>query len=145
MRRCTNKVAAGLGALLLGLGGCRGIVPPGKTTGEVYGGPWSQRFAKPEPKKEEKAGAEASKKAAPKEEPKAPPVVAEPGPLDKPGFVTRLVEGRLWVFRAGTKELGEFLKGGEPAKSITLVGRGPEGMTVRAPDKETAEAYLLLP
>ena len=102
---------------------------------------------------QEKAkGAEPAKEAAPKDgAPKeAPakaeaPVVAEPGPFDKPGFVTREVKGRVWVLRSGSKELAEFLKSGESAKSITLIGRGPNGMSLRAPDKETAEAYLAAP
>ncbi len=53
----------------------------------------------------------------------------------KPGFVTRIDENRLWVFAEGqTTEPSE--------KSVTLVGAGPNGMTVRANDRATAVAYL---
>ena len=52
--------------------------------------------------------------------------------------------GRLWVFRTGSKALDQFLSAGEPAKSVTRIGVGPEGQTVRAPDVETIEAYLRL-
>jgi hypothetical protein len=60
----------------------------------------------------------------------------------KPGFVTRLVEGRLWVFRSGSAELAEFEKQGELAKHVTHPGAGPGGLTVKAPDADTVAAYL---
>lgn len=148
MQRNRIVAAASLVAVLLASGGCQGIVAPGRTAGDTWGGAWSARFAKPEKAK----GAEPAKEAAPKDGAlkEAPakaeaPVVAEPGPFDKPGFVTREVKGRVWVLRSGSKELAEFLKSGESAKSITLIGRGPNGMSLRAPDKETAEAYLAAP
>jgi hypothetical protein len=134
-------VVAGLAA---GLAACRGIVPPGKTAGNTYGGAYSARFAPPEeePKKEQKQeDAQDGKKAAqPEEKPKVAAV--EPGPHDRPGFVTREKDGRVWAFRTGSKDLAAYLKDGEPGKSATLVGVGPGGMTVRAPDLETGEAYV---
>jgi hypothetical protein len=60
----------------------------------------------------------------------------------KPGFVTEIVDGRLWVFRPGSKDLGEFRTHGEPAKSVTRPGAGPGGMSVRSGDSETISAYL---
>ena len=60
----------------------------------------------------------------------------------KPGFHTVIEDGRLWVFREGSKELVEFQKSGEPAKSVTRVGVGPNRMTVKGPDVETLDAYL---
>jgi hypothetical protein len=61
----------------------------------------------------------------------------------KPGFVTRLVDGRLWVFRSGGAELAEFDRQGELAKHVTHPGVGPGGVTVKAPDADTVTAYLV--
>lgn len=124
---------------LLAGSACKGLVAPGRTAGDTYGGAWSAQFAPKEEKKDEKKEEKKEEKKPEK------PVVADPGPFDKPGFITREVKGRVWVFKAGSKELGEFLKTGESAKSITLIGRGPNGMSLRSPDKETAEAYLAAP
>jgi hypothetical protein len=60
----------------------------------------------------------------------------------KPGFVTKVVDGRLWVFREGSKELEDFKTIGEPAKHVIRPGAGPHGMTLKAPDTETAMAYM---
>ena len=51
-------------------------------------------------------------------------------------------EGRLWVFRLDSPALEEFYKTGKPEKHITLVGAGPLGLTIKSPDRETADAYL---
>ncbi len=64
------------------------------------------------------------------------------GKYDRPGFITKIEDGRLWVFAEGSEELAAFEKNGELAKHITLIARGPDGMTLKAPDKETALAYL---
>ncbi|HBP5954217.1 TPA: hypothetical protein ACXNIX_005990 [Pseudomonas aeruginosa] len=61
---------------------------------------------------------------------------------DKPGFVTEVEDGRLWVFREGSKELEEFKKTGEPAKQFTDIGSGPNGMTVKSADDQTLKDYL---
>lgn len=50
-----------------------------------------------------------------------------------PGFETMIKDGRLWVLRDGQKE---------SEKHITLIGAGPMGMTVKALDRQTANAYL---
>lgn len=127
-------VVIGLG---VGLTACRGVVAPGRTAGDTYGGAYSARFApKEEPKKEKK-----DEKVEAKRDDKPKVAAVEPGTYDRPGFITRQKDGRIWAFRTGSKELGEFLKGGEPTKSATLVGVGPGGMTVRGPDVETVEAY----
>jgi hypothetical protein len=51
-------------------------------------------------------------------------------------------EGRLWVFRVGSRALESFYATGKPEKHITLVGAGPLGLTIKSPDRETADAYL---
>jgi hypothetical protein len=68
--------------------------------------------------------------------------VAGDTPYCKPGFVTRVEAGRLWVFRAGSAELATVESGGELAKHTTQIGAGPGGMTVKGPDNETILEYL---
>lgn len=60
----------------------------------------------------------------------------------KPGYFTQMVDGRLWVFEEDSEALEQFLAVGDPAKSVTLVGAGPDGITLRGPDKETLQGYL---
>lgn len=58
------------------------------------------------------------------------------------GFVTEIVDGRIWVFRPGTEELAVFRAKGEPAKFVTRPGAGPLRMTVRGPDSDILDEYL---
>jgi hypothetical protein len=52
----------------------------------------------------------------------------------KPGFATMVEDGRVWVFREGQEM--------EPSeKSVTRVGAGPMGVTLKALDAETLDAY----
>jgi secreted PhoX family phosphatase len=64
--------------------------------------------------------------------------------FSQPGFVTIVEDGRLWIFRADSKELAEYRKSGELAKHIVRPGAGPNRMTVKAPDAATADAYLAM-
>ena len=59
-----------------------------------------------------------------------------------PGFVVRMEDGRLWVFRAGSQELAEFEQKGEPVKQVIRPSAGPFGLTIKAVDAETLDAYL---
>ena len=61
----------------------------------------------------------------------------------KPGFVTIFEDGRLWVFRANSKELADFRKDGELAKQVVRPGVGPRGMTLKGPDTETILGYVV--
>lgn len=63
-------------------------------------------------------------------------------PYDKPGFVTKVEDGRLWVFKEGSPELEQFEKHGEPAINFSRIGAGPEGMTIKSPVNEVLDAYL---
>ena len=36
-------------------------------------------------------------------------------------------DGRLWIFKSGSKSLQQFQAKGEPAKRVTLIGSGPDG------------------
>lgn len=60
----------------------------------------------------------------------------------KPGFVTWVDEGRLWIFELTSVEAADFVKSGDLAKSVTRIAAGPNGMTVRSADTETMDAYL---
>lgn len=60
---------------------------------------------------------------------------------DKPGFVTKVENGRLWVFAADSKELAQFQEHGEPSIAVSKIGEGPEGMTIRGPSMEVIDAY----
>jgi len=62
--------------------------------------------------------------------------------LAKPGFITRIEDGRLWVFKVDSKELEKFEKHGELAKHVIRPAAGPKRMTLKAPDAETVDAYL---
>jgi hypothetical protein len=59
-----------------------------------------------------------------------------------PGFVAEVVDGRLYVFKAGAKELAEFEKTHQLDKMAMRVHGGPNQMTIRAPDDETLDGYL---
>ncbi len=60
---------------------------------------------------------------------------------DKPGFVTKIEDGRLWVFKQGSKELEQFEQHGEPTVSVANIGGGPEGMTIKAPSQAVLDEY----
>lgn len=60
----------------------------------------------------------------------------------KDGFETFLEDGRLWVFATGAEELKQLLSAGELAKHVTFIAAGPGGITLKAPDRDTAVLYL---
>ena len=62
--------------------------------------------------------------------------------LSKPGFYTEVKDGRLWVFRDGSKELAEFRQHGEPANQVTRIGGGPNGMTIKSSDAKVIDDYM---
>ncbi|HYC76276.1 MAG TPA: hypothetical protein VEI02_01500 [Planctomycetota bacterium] len=68
---------------------------------------------------------------------------AKSHPHAKPGFVvfTADDEGRLWVFKKDAPALTEFAKSKELAKYVSAIGEGPGGVTLKAPDRETIDAY----
>lgn len=67
---------------------------------------------------------------------------ADPGNYERAGFQVYLRDGRLWVFREGSEAIAEFERVGEPGKFVTNIGDGPGGITIRAEDVATIEAYL---
>lgn len=68
--------------------------------------------------------------------------VREAGPYDKPGFVTFQKDGRLWIYKTGSKELQDHEQNGPSDKHSTRINAGPNGMTLKAPDDGTILDYL---
>jgi hypothetical protein len=64
------------------------------------------------------------------------------GPYDKPGFVTYEKDGRIWVFKVGSKGEEEFKKHGEVTKQYSMIGHGPKGMTLKSDDQKTLDEYI---
>ncbi|MBN1417810.1 MAG: hypothetical protein JXP34_03490 [Planctomycetes bacterium] len=65
--------------------------------------------------------------------------------IEKPGFYTKIKDGRLWVFREGSKELETFLANGDYPLQVVRPGAGPNGMTIKGPDAATIDAYMAAP
>ena len=61
----------------------------------------------------------------------------------RPGFYTEVKDGRLLVFWDGSEDLKAFKKDGELAKSVSRIGAGPDGMTIKAPDAATIARTLV--
>lgn len=59
----------------------------------------------------------------------------------RPGYFVEPRDGRLWVFLEGTQDLEEFRTIGEPAKTVTRINAGPDGMTLRGPSREVLTGY----
>ena len=62
--------------------------------------------------------------------------------FDKPGFVTQVSDGRLWVFQTDSPELADFKAHGEPEKSVAKIGDGPDGMTLKSTSMDVLDAYV---
>ncbi|WP_199193356.1 hypothetical protein [Blastopirellula marina] len=62
--------------------------------------------------------------------------------MSKPGFVTFMEDGRAWVFAEGTDAATSFAEKGAPEKHVTVIGAGPMRTTLKAPDRETIDAFL---
>lgn len=86
--------------------------------------------------------------------PDAPPAADLPGGMPaaadvaryaKPGFEVFERDGLLWVFRENSGALAEFLGSGEPAKSVTSIGSGPGGMSLRSDDMQVIQDFLAAP
>jgi hypothetical protein len=61
---------------------------------------------------------------------------------NKAGFTTAIINERLWVFKEGSPELAAYTETGlEPSISASLIGEGPEGMTLKAANAEVLTAF----
>ncbi len=70
------------------------------------------------------------------------PVGGQAAGYDKQGYATKVEDGRLWVFPAGSKDYADFAKGVEPKVIVTRIGAGPNGMTIRSNDPKVIDGYL---
>ncbi len=61
---------------------------------------------------------------------------------DKFGYSTVEKDGRLYVFPSNSAEYQMFTKTGDMGKSVTMIGKGPDGMTIIAPDKRIIDSYM---
>ncbi|TWT39044.1 hypothetical protein [Blastopirellula retiformator] len=59
----------------------------------------------------------------------------------KPGFLTAIEDGRVWVLKEGSDAAKEFVAAGEPAKQVIRPGAGPLGVTLKSDDAATIAAY----
>lgn len=60
----------------------------------------------------------------------------------KAGFTTAIINERLWVFKADSKELAAYQQTGmEPSISASLIGEGPDGMTLKAPTADVLTEF----
>lgn len=57
------------------------------------------------------------------------------------GFRVYADDERLWVFKAGSDDLKSYLEKGEPAKRVTLIGQGPNGITLMGSDSAVMKSY----
>lgn len=64
-------------------------------------------------------------------------------PYGVAGFTVIENDGRLFVFKENSPALEAFQKTGELSKQATNIGGGPNGMTVKAPDAQTLDSYLM--
>lgn len=75
--------------------------------------------------------------------PSAPVPTVGVGPFSRPGFVTFLNKNVLTVFHLESKDLPKFRKSGDMAKGVIRPAAGPEGLSLKAPDGETIQDYLM--
>lgn len=134
----------GTGLLALWTAGCQATEPrAGAGAGDrtaVERAEGARAEAETAPVLPEAAGAVVAEASAPEHAPAVDAV--DPAPWHhKPGFVSFLEDGRLWVFQEGSEELAAYRADGELAKHVTRPGGGPGGLTIKAPDAETILAY----
>jgi hypothetical protein len=68
---------------------------------------------------------------------------AKASSYDKPGFVTAVVKGRLWVFADGSEELAAFRETGKtPAVHVVRPLAGPDRLTLIAVSTDILDAYM---
>lgn len=63
-------------------------------------------------------------------------------PYAKSGFYTHVHDGRLWVLKAGDKDIELVSKNKEPKVIVTRIAAGPNRMTVKSNNAAVIDAYL---
>ncbi|MEW4565010.1 hypothetical protein AB1K70_20965 [Bremerella sp. JC770] len=67
---------------------------------------------------------------------------ADQAAFNRRGFVTKVVDGRLWVLALDSPSVAELVAGEGPEKHVTLPGAGPDRKTLKSDSRETALRYL---
>lgn len=62
--------------------------------------------------------------------------------FDRPGYLTRVEDGRLWIVGIDDPALAEFVAGNPPEEHVTRDGGGPNGMTVEATSDDAITLYM---
>lgn len=58
------------------------------------------------------------------------------------GFLTKEIDGRLWILPLDSPSIAGLLEGEGPEKHVTLPGAGPDRKTIKTDSRETAIHYL---
>ncbi|WP_158261113.1 MULTISPECIES: hypothetical protein [Pirellulaceae] len=67
---------------------------------------------------------------------------ADHSPYNRSGFLTKEVDGRLWVLPLDSPGIADLIAGEGPEKHVTLPGAGPDRKTIKSDSRETAIHYL---
>jgi hypothetical protein len=59
-----------------------------------------------------------------------------------PRFHARVIDGRLWVFDLEKEDYRKAIANGPSDKRVTLIGKGPDGMTLCAAERETLDDWM---
>lgn len=63
-------------------------------------------------------------------------------PYNRRGFLTREMDGRLWVLPLNSPALAALVSGEGPEKHVTMPGAGPDRKTLKTDSRDTAIHYL---
>ncbi|QDU73511.1 hypothetical protein Pan97_04840 [Bremerella volcania] len=67
---------------------------------------------------------------------------ADSSKYNRPGFLTKVIDGRLWVLSLDSPSISDLVAGEGPEKHVTLPGAGPDRKTIKTDSRETAIHYL---
>lgn len=67
---------------------------------------------------------------------------ADHSQYNRPGFVTKVIDGRLWILPLDSPSVPDLVAGEGPEKHVTLPGAGPDRKTLKTDSRETAILYL---
>lgn len=67
---------------------------------------------------------------------------ADHSTYNRRGFLTKVIDGRLWVLPLDSPSLAALVEGEGPEKHVTLPGAGPDRKTLKTDSRDTAIHYL---
>lgn len=67
---------------------------------------------------------------------------ADQSKFNRRGFITKQVDGRIWVLPLQSNDVAKLIHGDGPEKHVTLPGAGPDRKTIKSDSRETALQYL---